>query len=34
VNYLFASRLRRQIKEARAREREIESKLGESGPEA
>jgi hypothetical protein len=30
VNYLFASRLGRQIKEARAKEREIESKLGEN----
>ncbi len=28
VNYLFASRLGRQIKEARAKEKEIESKLG------
>ena len=27
VNYLFASRLGRQIKEARAKEKEIESKL-------
>jgi len=27
VNYLFASRLGRQIKEARAKEREIESRL-------
>jgi hypothetical protein len=27
VNYLFASRLGRQIKEARAKEREMESKL-------
>ncbi len=34
VNYLFASRLGRQIKEARAKEREIESKLGESRPTA
>jgi len=29
VNYLFASRLGRQIKEARAKEREIESRLGQ-----
>ncbi len=29
VNYLFASRLGRQIKEARAKEKEIESKLGQ-----
>ena len=29
VNYLFASRLGRQIEEARAKEREIESKLGQ-----
>jgi len=28
VNYLFASRLGRQIKEARAKEKEIEKKLG------
>ena len=28
VNYLFASRLSRQIKEARAREREIETRIG------
>jgi len=28
MNYLFASRLGRQIKEARMKEREIESKLG------
>ncbi len=28
VNYLFASRLGRQIKEARLKEKEIESKLG------
>ena len=28
VNYLFASRLGRQIREARAKEKEIESKLG------
>jgi hypothetical protein len=34
VNYLFASRLGRQIKEARAKEREIESKLSESKPAA
>jgi len=34
ANYLFASRLGRQIKEARAEEREIESKLGESMPAA
>jgi hypothetical protein len=27
VNYLFASRLGRQIKDARAKEREIERKL-------
>ena len=32
VNYLFASRLGRQIKEARANEKEIESRLGQ--PEA
>jgi len=29
VNYLFASRLGRQIKEARAKEQEIEAKLGQ-----
>jgi len=29
VNYLFASRLGRQIKEARAKEKEIESRLGQ-----
>jgi hypothetical protein len=29
VNYLFASRLGRQIKEARTKEKEIESKLGQ-----
>ena len=29
VNYLFASRLGKQIKEARAKEREIEIKLGQ-----
>ena len=32
VNYLFASRLGRQIKEARAKEKEIEGRLGESRP--
>ncbi len=32
VNYLFSSRLGRQIREARAKEREIESKLAESRP--
>jgi hypothetical protein len=31
VNYLFASRLGRQIKEARAKEKEIEGRLGSSG---
>ena len=31
VNYLFASRLGRQIKEARAKEREIETRLGQPG---
>jgi hypothetical protein len=31
MNYLFASRLGRQIKEARAKEREIESMLGQKG---
>ena len=31
ANYLFASRLGRQIKEARAKEKEIESKLGQQG---
>jgi hypothetical protein len=30
VNYLFASRLGRQIKEARAREKEIEGKLNQT----
>jgi len=30
VNYLFASRLGRQIKEARAKEKEIESRLSEN----
>jgi hypothetical protein len=30
VNYLFASRLGKQIKEARAKEREIERRLGTS----
>ena len=34
VNYLFASRLGRQIKDARAKEKEIESKLGENGAPA
>jgi hypothetical protein len=34
VNYLFASRLGRQIREARATEREIERKLGEGLPAA
>jgi len=34
ANYLFASRLGRQIKEARAREKEIESRLAETGPVA
>jgi hypothetical protein len=34
VNYLFASRLGRQIKEARATEKEIERKLGEGLPAA
>jgi uncharacterized membrane protein (DUF485 family) len=32
VNYLFASRLGRQIREARAKEREIEGRLGPSNP--
>ena len=32
VNYLFASRLGRQIKEARTREAEIEKRLGSGGP--
>jgi hypothetical protein len=31
MNYLFASRLGRQIKEARAKEREMESMLGQKG---
>jgi hypothetical protein len=31
VNYLFASRLGRQIKEARAKEKEIEGRLGTPG---
>jgi uncharacterized membrane protein (DUF485 family) len=31
VNYLFASRLGRQIREARAKEREIETRLGQPG---
>jgi hypothetical protein len=31
VNYLFASRLGRQIKEARAKEKEIETRLGQPG---
>jgi hypothetical protein len=34
VNYLFASRLGRQIKEARAKEREIEGRLGGDAPPA
>jgi len=34
VNYLFASRLGRQIKEARAKEKEIEGRLGGSRPAA
>jgi len=33
-NYLFASRLGRQIKEARAKEREIEGRLSETRPAA
>jgi hypothetical protein len=32
VNYLFASRLGRQIKEARAKEKEIEARLGAAPP--
>jgi hypothetical protein len=32
VNYLFASRLGTQIKEARAKEKEIEGRLGERRP--
>jgi len=32
VNYLFASRLGRQIREARAKETEIEGRLGENMP--
>jgi len=34
VNYLFASRLGRQIKEARAKEKEIEGRLSETRPSA
>ena len=34
VNYLFASRIRRQIKEARAKEKEIEGRLSETRPAA
>ena len=34
VNYLFASPLGRQIREARSKEQEIESKLGENTPSA
>ena len=34
VNYLFASRLGRQIKEARAKEKEIEGRLSETRPAA
>ncbi len=32
VNYLFASRLGRQVKDARAKERETERRLGAAPP--